>query len=150
MKILAIDPATQLGYAYCIVSRGGVKHGSESFHNKDWDGAGVRFMKFKAWLESFEELDLIAYEAVNFSKFGNDNKIYNRWIGVLQAHCEENNIPYTGYDVKEIKKFWAGKGNAKKDDMIRVAREKGYNPKDDNAADAIAILYLAKESFGQT
>lgn len=150
MKILALDPATQLGYAYQTGTKGAIRHGSESFHNAKWEGAGVRFMKFKAFLESFEELDLIAYEAVENHTSTYAAHAYGGWIAILQAHCEERNIPYTGYGVSEIKKFWTGKGNAKKDDMIRVAREKGYNPKDDNAADAIAILYLARGSFGQT
>ncbi len=29
--------------------------------------------------------------------------------------------------------------------MIKAVRAKGHNPKDDNEADALAILYLVKE-----
>jgi len=150
MRILAIDPATQLGYAFTTGTKGVIRHGSESFHNAKWEGAGVRFMKFKAWLETFEDLDLIAYEAVENHTSTYAAHAYGGWVAILQAYCEERNIPYTGFGVLEIKKFWTGKGNAKKDDMIRVAREKGFNPEDDNAADALAILHLAKASFGQT
>jgi crossover junction endodeoxyribonuclease RuvC len=149
MKILAIDPATKLGYAYTKDS-GKPAHGTEEFHNSQWDGAGVRFLKFKAWLETFNELDLVAYEAVEFTSFGQAISMYNRWIGVLQTHCEENNIPYTGYPVGTIKKFWTGKGSASKKDMIAAARERGFNPKDDNAADALAIYHLALDSFGKS
>ena len=147
MRTLAIDPATQLGYAYHKPGMKGVEHGSESFHNNKWEGAGVRFMKFKAFLETFDDLDLIVYEAVENHTSTYAAHAYGGWIAILQAHCEERNIPYTGYGVTEIKKFWTGKGNAKKTDMIRVAREKGYNPKDDNAADALAILHYAMSLF---
>jgi Holliday junction resolvasome RuvABC endonuclease subunit len=146
MKILAIDPATQLGYAYTKKS-GGVAHGSESFHNNKWDGSGVRFMKFKAWLETFTDIDLLVYEAVENHTSTYAAHAYGGWISILQAHCEEKQIPYTGYAVGTIKKFWTGKGNAKKPDMIRCARERGYNPEDDNAADALAIYHLGLESF---
>ena len=36
-----------------------------------------------------------------------------------------------------------GKGNATKDEMITAAKQKGFNPKTDDEADAIAIMLLA-------
>ncbi|EJF77524.1 hypothetical protein MCQ_01511, partial [Candidatus Bartonella washoeensis Sb944nv] len=34
---------------------------------------------------------------------------------------------------------------ASKEEMIQAVRAKGHAPKDDNEADALAILYLVKE-----
>ena len=104
-------------------------------------------MKFKAWVESFTDIDLIVYEAVENHTSTYAAHAYGGWIAILQAHCEEKSIPYTGYPVGTIKKFWTGKGNAKKPDMLQAARERGYNPTDDNAADALAIYHLGLESF---
>ena len=40
------------------------------------------------------------------------------------------------------------KGNANKDAMMAAARARGFNPADDNEADAIAILLRALETRG--
>jgi Holliday junction resolvasome RuvABC endonuclease subunit len=34
-----------------------------------------------------------------------------------------------------------GKGNASKTDVIKAVKSKGHQPKDDNEADALALLY---------
>ena len=41
-----------------------------------------------------------------------------------------------------------GKGNADKQAMIAAVRERGFEPADDNEADAIAILLWALETKG--
>ena len=68
-------------------------------------------------------------------------------MAVLQAFCEENSIPYTGYPVGTIKKFFTGNGKAPKNLMIEEARRRGHNVVDDNAADACAIWYLAESKL---
>jgi hypothetical protein len=52
--------------------------------------------------------------------------------------CEERGIPYEAVPVGTLKKFWTGKGNASKGEMIEAARERGFEPASDNEADAIA------------
>ena len=124
-----------------------IKHGSESFHNKQWDGAGMRYKKFDAWLQDFKDYDVVAYEAVEAHTSTYAAHCYGGWIAVLQSFCENNLIPYTGYPVGTIKKSFTGKGSAKKADMIKEARIRGHNVVDDNAADAVAILYLALDNL---
>ena len=51
--------------------------------------------------------------------------------------------PCISFSVQAIKRFMTGKGNATKDEMIAAARQKGFNPKTDDEADAIAIMLLA-------
>lgn len=41
-----------------------------------------------------------------------------------------------------VKKHWTGRGNAKKPDMIVACRQRGWEVKDDNEADALAIWDL--------
>jgi hypothetical protein len=57
--------------------------------------------------------------------------------------CEDEDIPYTGVPVGTIKKFWTGKGSCRKSAMISEAQARGFNPQDDNDADALAILHYA-------
>ncbi|MFP3021586.1 MAG: hypothetical protein ACEY3K_01110, partial [Wolbachia sp.] len=66
---------------------------------------------------------------------------YGGFLAVLSAWCEENNIPYQGVNVKTIKRFIAGNGNASKSEVIEAIREKGFFPKDDNEADALALMF---------
>ena len=66
-------------------------------------------------------------------------------MGLLTAWCEHHEVPYLGVPVGTIKKHATGKGNASKDEMVASVRARGYTPADDNEADAIALLYLARE-----
>ena len=53
-------------------------------------------------------------------------------------------MPLRPVGVGTVKKHWTGRGNAKKHEMIEVARTKGFHPVDDNHADALAILSYAR------
>ena len=73
--------------------------------------------------------------------------LYGGWLAEMQAVCEEESVPYTAFGVTEIKKFWTGKGSADKKAMINAAYKRGFDPKDDNAADALAVWFLGVESL---
>ncbi len=49
---------------------------------------------------------------------------YGGFLAVLSAWCEENNIPYQGVNVKTIKRFITGKGNASKSLFIIFSEAK--------------------------
>jgi Holliday junction resolvasome RuvABC endonuclease subunit len=66
--------------------------------------------------------------------------LYGYFMHTLAAVCEELHVKCTGIPVGTIKKFATGKGNASKEEMMAAARLRGFNPIDDNAADALAIL----------
>lgn len=148
-NILAIDPATQLGWAYRN-SKGKIKSGSEDFHNAKWDSAGMRFYKFQSWLmRNFggDTPTIVVYEAVEAHSSTYAAHAYGGYISILQVFCEEVGWEYTGVPVGTIKKYWTGKGNAKKDAMIHEARVRGFNPIDDNEADALSILHWGMEEY---
>ena len=65
----------------------------------------------------------------------------------LAAVCLEQGVKCTGFPVQTIKKFMTGKGNATKDEMILAARLRGFDPKSDDEADAIAIMLLGLTDF---
>ncbi|MFP3022643.1 MAG: Holliday junction resolvase, partial [Wolbachia sp.] len=75
---------------------------------------------------------------------------YGGFLAVLSAWCEENNIPYQGVNVKTIKRFITGKGNASKSEVIEAIREKSFSPRDDNEADALALMFYISKDINKT
>jgi hypothetical protein len=68
-------------------------------------------------------------------------RVHRGPLGQLKSWCMERSIVPQPAGVGQIKKFWTGKGNATKDDMIAEARARGFDPVDDNEADALALLH---------
>lgn len=143
MNVLAIDPASLLGWAERHDGR--IRSGVEKFHDPHFDGAGARFLRFRHWLESRPRPDAIFYEAVMAHNGTLAAHCYGGFASVIQSFGEVNKIPYLGISVGTIKKSWTGKGVATKQEMIETARLRGFDPKDDNEADALAILHYALE-----
>lgn len=145
MKILCLDLGTTTGWA--ISDSGAITSGTESFKPGRFEGGGMRFLRFKRWLNELlacvGNIDAVYFEEVRRHLGVDAAHCYGGFMAQLTAWCEENEIPYQGVPVGEIKKHATGKGNAQKDAMIKAAIERGHNPKDDNEADAIALAYLA-------
>jgi len=147
MNILALDPATKCGYAHNQRRR--IQSGTWDFRNGHFDGAGMCFLKLRRRLYDFRDFDLIVYEGV----MGHTDAVYAQhkyggFHATITSFAEEHSIPYHGFPVGEIKKFWTGRGDAGKEQMIHKARLEGFNPADDNEADAIAIWHLGHHCFG--
>ena len=68
---------------------------------------------------------------------------YGGYLAHLTAWAEANKIPYQGVPVGTIKRHIAGKGNADKAAVIAAVKELGFDPPDDNEADALALLLWA-------
>ncbi len=149
-SLLALDLGTSAGWA--LHNTAGVASGTVSLKHTRYDGGGMRFLRFRRWLE---QLDVEAgpFEAVYFEEVrrhaGTDAAhVYGGLLGVLTAWCEEYLVAYQGVPVGTIKRFATGKGNADKAAMVDAVRAKGFNPADDNEADAIAILLWALDTKG--
>ena len=146
--ILALDLGTQTGWA--LASRdGSITSGSQSFKPQRFEGGGMRFLRFKRWLADIKQcndgIDQVVFEEVRRHVGVDAAHAYGGFMGQLTAWCEHHQIPYQGIPVGTIKKHATGKGNASKDEMVASVRARGHNPADDNEADAIALLYLARE-----
>ena len=144
MKILALDIATKTGW--CTETSSGVWDFNKQ---KRGDSYGMRLIRFKSSVREIlelEKIDIVVYERPA-GMFKSSIIVASEMIGVLIALCEERQIQYTAYSATEIKKFATGKGNAKKEDMIKAAIALGFNPADDNEADAIHLYNLAKKDL---
>lgn len=145
MKILAIDQASNCGWA---ISR--ELYGTWDLKTKKDESQGMKLLRFRAKLKEIcklEKINLIVYERV--AGIHKSSIIHAaKLVAIIESFCEENNLQYKAYSATEIKKWATGRGNAKKDLMIKMAKEKlGYQGDNDNEADALWILELAKNDL---
>lgn len=150
MRILALDPATKCGFA---LQDG--PSGVWDLSTKRDQSAGMRLVKFKNHLSKLHKkrpFDMVVFEAARNAGFKHQGAlvVQAEIQGVLKAWCEIKEIQYTAYSPMTVKKFATGKGNAKKDVMIALAKEHFDEVEiiDDNHADALWILELAIHEFG--
>jgi hypothetical protein len=149
--ILALDLATCTGWALRTTS-GEIISGTVSFRQSRYDGGGVRYLRFRSWLDSMAAdagaIDVVHHEEIRRHLSTDSAHVYGGLLAMLTAWCEQRGIPYQGVPVGTIKRFIAGKGNADKTAVIAAIRARGFAPADDNEADAIAILLWAIETHG--
>jgi len=141
--ILALDLGTTTGWA--LVNSKEIRSGSVCFKPNHFDSYDCKFTRFKRWLvnlkASYGDIDQIVYEAVRRHNGTIAGQTYGGFMATLQIFGNHHKIPYEGVPVGTIKKFSTGNGNASKLDMINAMEGKGHHPKDDNEADALALLY---------
>lgn len=147
-NILSIDLGTTTGWA--LGMRDGALHGgSQSFAPRRNDGPGQRWLKFAAWLgergRQAGEIHAVYYELVLRHTAVQAAHVYGGFEAHLQAWADRNRIRLVGVPVPVIKKFWTGRGNAKKEEMMAEAARRGFRVADDNACDAMALLHYAKK-----
>lgn len=146
MKILTLDLGTKTGWA--VHDGGHITSGQFEFKNDRFEGGGMRYLKFKHWLSQIHQLgpvDLVVFEEVRRHVGTTAAHVYGGFLAHLTAWCETEKIPYNGVPVATIKAHATGGGKAKKGAIIEAMRAKGHAPKDDNEADALAILYYAMD-----
>ncbi|WP_375676481.1 MULTISPECIES: crossover junction endodeoxyribonuclease RuvC [unclassified Bartonella] len=146
--ILCLDLGSKTGWAIRGAD-GFITSDTEDFQPRRFEGGSMRYLRFKRWLtelkRSVDEIDAVYFEEVRRHVDTDASHIYGGFLATLTAWCEHHQIPYEGIPVGTIKKATTGKGNASKEEMIKAVCAKGHTPKDDNEADALAILYLMKE-----
>lgn len=144
MKILSLDIATNTGWKTSTSS------GVWNLKPNRGESEGMRVVRFKSKVRELidlEKITLVSYErpaGVHKSSI----MVASEMIGVLKDLCIELGVDLACYSATEIKKHATGKGNANKEAMIKAAIELGFNPKDDNEADAIHLYNLTLKDIG--
>lgn len=163
-SILSLDLGTTTGWA--LRSRdGSIVSGSQSFRPQRFEGGGMRYLRFTRWLSEvavggssylFKDdaervndtlLDQIVFEEVRRHAGVDAAHAYGGFMSHLTAFAERHAIPYEGIPVGTIKKHATGRGNAGKPLIMAAMQGLGYNPVDDNEADALALLHYAIERY---
>ena len=149
--IIALDLGTTTGWAMRTAD-GVITRGAATFKPSRYDGGGMRYLRFRGWLDQLRRY-AGRVEAVHFEEVRRHNgvdaaHIYGGFLATLTGWCEHRVIPYQGVPIGTIKKFISGKGNADKQAVIDAVRARGFNPSDDNEADAIALLLWSLDQKG--
>jgi len=147
--VLALDLGTITGWALRDEA-GVITSGTASFRPDRFSGGGMRYLRFKRWLTEIKNaagtIDAVYLEEVRRHAGTSAAQIYGGFLGQITAWCEHHGIPYQGVPVGTIKRHVTGKGNAPKQAVIAAVRTRGFDPADDNEADAIALLLWALEA----
>lgn len=141
--ILALDLGSRCGWA--VLPRSGrIASGVSEFKPGRFEGAGMAFLRFERFLADASEASgpfgVVVFEEVRAHAGTLAAQVYGGFLAHLTAWCERRAVPYLGVPVATIKRHATGKGNASKDDVINAMQARGHAPKDDNEADALALL----------
>lgn len=68
-------------------------------------------------------------------------QLWGAWWGILLAECHRRGIKAEGVYPTQLKKHIAQHGGADKTKIIGVIRQFGFEPKNDDEADALALLH---------
>lgn len=157
MRLLALDFATSTGWA---AWNGSVQvSGVEHFHRTNGERPGFLFARFNEWLlELLIRVDpsSVIYERpVMHQSSGPAKQIAMGLETRIMEACDKRDplVHYSSLPAASLKKWTAGKGNAKKPEMIAAVCRRGFHkgvPHDpcfflnDNEADALALLAYAR------
>lgn len=144
--ILCLDLGTTTGFALISADGGQVVSGCWELNSTARQSWGMKFHALNRLLVELHDktpIDCIFYEEVRRHAGTTAAHVYGGLLGVVLAFCEGRELAYQGVPVGTLKKFWTSKGDASKPQMVATARLYGYEPEDDNEADAIALAHYA-------
>jgi hypothetical protein len=150
--ILALDFGQKTGWAVRNTD-GAIASGTAEFKPGRFEGGGMIYLRFRAWLQEVDEtaggIGVVYFEEVRFHAGLTAAQVHGGFLAHLTAWGEANKIPYRGVPVGTIKRHVTGKGNASKEEVIAGVRRLGFDPADDNEADALALLDWALKTGGR-
>jgi len=150
-RILALDFGTRTGWA--ALTDGHVESGVQAFDLARGESSGMRFIRFRRWLEEMMTLTrpaLCVYEAAHH-RGGYATELLVGMATRLQEACAERGIEYAAVHSATLKKASCGSGRADKSAMIEAAKRlfPAREIADDNEADALMLLEYARAKFGE-
>ena len=148
---LALDLGLTTGYAVAGFNR--IMHGTWKLQEKPKRPNGERFLTLfraldrllKTYADRGDPIREIHYEHVLHHVSLSQCQQYGGHLAIVQAIGALHNIPLKGWPPSTIKRLSTGNGAAQKCDMIMACQLLGFRPRDDNEADAIMLLGLARE-----
>ena len=146
--ILALDLGTATGWALAKPTFPGSteyamqESGVQTFDVKRGESPGMRYLRFRRWLEDVTPGDctLILYEQTHH-RGGAATEISANFAGRVQELCAIRAIEHAAVHSASLKKWCTGRGNADKTAMLAAVCNRWKIVQDDNEADAIALLY---------
>jgi Holliday junction resolvasome RuvABC endonuclease subunit len=150
--ILALDLGQRTGWAVRNAD-GAIASGTVEFRPGRFESVGMIYLRFRAWLQEVDEtaggIGAVYFEEVRAHRGVIAAQSYGAFLGHLTAWAEMFKIPYRGVPVGTIKRHVTGRGNADKGAVVAAVRALGFDPADDNEADALALLDWALKHGGR-
>lgn len=160
--LLCLDLATHCGWA-CCHEDGRIASGTFNLAHRPGQNEGRRFFNFRVALLNFhrglgkDARIRVFYEEVMFGsgrkRDGTSDgrggqtqlaaQIFGGWKAILASWAETHGFRYEGVHVGTWKKHVVGNGHAEKEDVMAAVRQLGHQPKSQDEADALGILYYA-------
>lgn len=149
--ILALDLATKTGWAAISPGWGRPEHGVQDFSLHRGDSPGMRYVRFRAWLEALAgglRPGVIVYEQAHM-RGGAATEIAIGLATRAQEVAAQIGAEHAAVHTATLKKHATGNGRAGKAEMIAAARTRWHvEPADDNAADALCLLSYWLDRYG--
>jgi Holliday junction resolvasome RuvABC endonuclease subunit len=149
--MLALDLGQKTGWAVRCRD-GSICSGTERLKPNARQSAGDVLHWFRYWLQglhkTFDQFDVVLFESVAAHKGAAAAHWFGAFWGVLNLWCYERGLIPEGVSVTQIKKDATGRGNASKEEVVDAMRSLGFDPGDDNEADALALLNWGLKSKG--
>lgn len=146
MKILAIDPGTHCGFA--LLDGNNIISGTWDLSIKRDESRGMRLIRLRNKLNEIGKVDILFFEVSKNYMSTLGAEVAGEIRGCVTTWCHDNLVEYKGIHYSEIKKHASGKGNTKKAEMIRIAKEKfNKNDIDENEADALLLLDFCRNEY---
>jgi Holliday junction resolvasome RuvABC endonuclease subunit len=166
LKVLALDLGTQTGFCYNLnqytehvwVEFAGTKTWATAkeitlFRKQRMDRRlDPRIWHFHKWLSHLlheNKFDIVVFEDVQFSSTVLACQLWASLRSVVWVNCEDTHTLTECVNVKTLKKWATGDGNATKETMAAFALKSGYElpTLDDNGIDAFWLWRWAHEKL---
>lgn len=157
MNLLGLDLGTKTGMCHLYIDEHAEPEvvlltywNFNARRGKAKESPGMRFYRFRTQLAEYireHRIDVIYYEDVKRHAGTIAAHVYGGFKASMMDSAFQHNLPVYGLGVGTIKKFATGRGNANKDLMIEACRRAGYEPQNDNVADAFFIAQLGAKTW---
>ena len=150
MVILTLDLGRSTGW--CVLQNGIVTLGTEEFPEVRGESPGMLYLRFQGWMEKMYKImmnktQLIVYEKAHH-RGGAATQIGVGLQTKVMEFCARYEIECMSVHSGTLKKFATGNGAASKESMVKACIARGYQPKNDDEADAYLMLEYAKDQIG--
>lgn len=143
--ILALDLASIIGFACGSPELlGEAVHGSFALPSDV--NLGRQYAAFADWLADkitrHEPTELVIEAPFLGQSLRAGRKLF-ALTGIAELIAWRRDLRFSEHHASSVRKTFCGSGRADKDRVVAECRHRGFAPRDDNAADAIALLHHA-------
>jgi Holliday junction resolvasome RuvABC endonuclease subunit len=155
MLILALDVGTSTGWAL-LGATGRIESGTQRFDLKRGESPGMRFIAFTRWLAEVARvpddaapspIELIAFEQPHH-RGGAATELLIGFTTRIVEFCARHGIQHAAVHSATLKRWATGDARADKQLMrAACAARWGHMPQTDDEADAVALVYYARQTW---